>query len=44
MRIVCYRTANPAPWFMLNRYPSGIIGAAVRVGRKRLLSMVWGKP
>lgn len=43
MRAVVYETSDRAPWFVWNRYDR-IIGAAVRVGPRRLLSVVWRKP
>lgn len=43
-QLAVYGTAELAPWFTWNRYGSKTIGAAVRVGRRRLLSVVWTKP
>jgi len=44
MRIVIVHPADRPPLFMWNRYPSGIIGAAIRLGRHRQLSLVWARP
>jgi len=44
LRFVITRTADPAPWLTWNRYPSGIIGAAFKLGHRRMLSVVWRKP
>lgn len=44
MKAVTVRTAERAPWVVWNRYPSGIIGVAIKTGRKRQLSLVWGTP
>lgn len=43
-RALVYRTANRAPWFTWNRYPSRTIGCAFRVGSRRLLSIQWARP
>lgn len=39
-----YTTAERAPWAILNRYPGCVIGVGLKVGRRRQLSIVWGKP
>lgn len=44
VRVVVYTTAERPPLVVPNRYPSGLIGVAIRVGRRRLLSIVWRKP
>jgi hypothetical protein len=44
VKTLIYRTADAAPWFTWNRYPGSIIGFAVRVAPRHLLSIVWGKP
>lgn len=43
-RVVVVSTAAPTKWFAWNRYPSGIIGAVVRIGRHKGLSVVWRVP
>jgi hypothetical protein len=44
MRVLVYTTANRPPFIVPNRYPGGLIGIGIRVGRRRLLSIVWRKP
>lgn len=44
MKILITSTAEKPPLFMWNRYPSGIIGAAIRVAARRQVSVVWGRP
>lgn len=44
-RFVLVRTGvNPAPLFVLNRYPGVVIGFAVRIRGNRALSVLWGRP
>ena len=44
--VVVYRTAFPAPWVQWNRYATDPhpIGIAFRIGKRRLLSIVWRYP
>jgi hypothetical protein len=44
MRAVIYTTADRPSFIVPNRYPSGLIGVAIRIGRRRLLSIVWRNP
>jgi hypothetical protein len=44
LRVITYRTANPAPWAAWNRYPGQIIGFVLRMGRCRVLSITWARP
>lgn len=46
LHAIVYRTAFPAPWVAWNRYDCDPrpIGIALRVGRRRLLSIVWRRP
>ncbi len=41
---VVYTTAARAPWVKLNRYPGVVIGVALKAGRRRVLSILWGRP
>jgi hypothetical protein len=43
-RAVVVHTANRAPWVRLNRYPGVVIGAAFKLGARRQLSILWGRP
>ena len=41
---VVVRTADRCPWAKLNRYPGIVIGVVVKIGSRRGLSILWGRP
>jgi hypothetical protein len=44
---ILYTTADPMPWFAWNRYnstPVQTIGIGIKAGRRRCLSIRWGRP
>lgn len=43
MKILVYKTAGPAPWFVWNKYGSKIIGLGLGIAPRYLLSIVWRK-
>lgn len=42
--VVVHTAVNPAPLFVLNRYPGVVIGFAVRLWGRAALSVLWGRP
>ncbi len=43
-RAVVVHTADRCSWVKLNRYPGVVIGAVLKLGPRRGLSILWGRP
>lgn len=43
-RAVICTAADRPPLVRLNRYPGAVIGIAFRIGARRCLSVLWGRP